>query len=109
MTQIKLWDEGIEPFNFSTPEPPINPLNKTPTYWGVVMVKPKVLITGVDKWTRKEITVCITFINSIPIELDRIEQDSQEESSIVIDEVFAVLEDLLPRRCKVELEELEVE
>ena len=106
---IELWDEGIEPFNFSTPEPPINPPNGTPTYWGVVMCKPKVLITGIDKWTKKEVTVCVTFVDAIPVELDRIKQDSQEESSVVIDEVLAVLEDLLPRRCKVELEDMEVE
>ena len=106
---IKLWDEGIEPFIFSIPEPPINPPDETPTYWGVVMVKPKVLITGIDKWTKKEITFCVTFVNAIPVELDRVKQDSQEESLVVIDEVLAVVEDLLVRRRKVELEELEVE
>ena len=106
---IKFWDEGIEPFVFPTPEQPINPPNETPTYWGVVMCKPKVLITGVDKWSLKEKTFCITFIDPISVDLDRVEQDSQEESSIVIDEVLSLLENLLPRRCKVVLEELEVE
>ena len=106
---IKLWDEGIEPFVFPTPEQPVNPPDEHPKHWGMMMCKPTIIITGIDKYSFKEKSISINFIDFIPVDLEGIEINSQQESDFIITEALAVLENLLSRRCKVVLEELEVE
>ncbi len=109
MTPVKLWDEDFSPTDFYTPEPPTNPPDEHPKHWGIMMCKPTIVITGIDKYSFKEKSISINFLDFIPVDLEGIEVNSQQESDLIITEALAVLENLLPRRCKIELKELEVE
>ena len=95
--------------NFYCPEQPINPPNGHPKHWGMVLCKPIIKITGIDKYSFKEKTITVYFEDYIPVDLEGIEVNSQEESDLIITEALAVLENLLPRRCRVALEDVEVE
>jgi len=106
---IELWNDKIKPTNFHCPERPINPPNEHPKHWGMVFCKPIIKITGIDKYSFKEKTITVYFENYIPVDLEGVEVNSQEESDLVITESLAVLENLLPRRCRVALEDVEVE
>jgi len=106
---IKLWDEGIEPFVFSIPEPPINPPDEHPKHWGMVLCKPIIKVTGIDKYSFKEKTITVYFEDYIPVDLEGVKVNSQEESDLIITKSLAVLESLLPRRYRVALEDVEVE
>ena len=105
---IELWDDKIKSTNFYCPEQPINPPNKHPKHWGMVLCKPIIKITGVDKFSFKEKTITVYFEDYIPVDLEGVEVNSQEESDLIITESLAVLENLLPRRYRVALEGVEV-
>ena len=113
----KLWDEefdnyGIETYRkkcFITPEPSINPPTEHSKHWGMMLCKPIIKITGIDKHSFKEKTITVYFEDYIPVDLEGVEVNSQEESDLIITESLAVLENLLPRRYRVALEDVEVE